>query len=155
MFLDYNTRGTFTQIWVLDLWKRTWLVFSQESLDRTKGNGFKLHQRRFMLDIEEIYSPKGWWGSGTGCPRRWWTHCPWRCSGTIWTWHWMAQLMGSGHSADVLGVRQDDLRHLSNDYDSVNQSTSSSAWKLVISKEVKRCYLWKLMLDVIACTDKL
>jgi len=25
-------------------------------------------------------SPKEWSGAGTGCPGRWWSHCPWRYS---------------------------------------------------------------------------
>ena len=24
-----------------------------------------------------------WSGAGTGCPGRWWSHCPWRCSRNI------------------------------------------------------------------------
>jgi len=30
-------------------------------------------------------SLKGWSGTGMGCPRRWWSHRPWRCSRKVWT----------------------------------------------------------------------
>ena len=28
-------------------------------------------------------SPKEWSGAGMGCPRKWWSHCLWRCSWNI------------------------------------------------------------------------
>jgi len=27
-------------------------------------------------------------GAGTGCPGRWWTHCPWSCSRNVWLFYW-------------------------------------------------------------------
>ena len=30
-------------------------------------------------------SLKVWSGTGMGCPERWWSHRPWRCSRNIWT----------------------------------------------------------------------
>jgi len=35
-----------------------------------------------------ISSQKELWCAGTGCPGRWWSHCPWRYSKTVWLWHW-------------------------------------------------------------------
>ena len=29
-------------------------------------------------------SPKGWSGTAMGCPERWWSHRPWRCSKKAW-----------------------------------------------------------------------
>ena len=29
--------------------------------------------------LGRISSQKEWWGTGMGCPGRWWSHCPWRC----------------------------------------------------------------------------
>jgi len=29
-------------------------------------------------------SLKEWSGSGMGCPGRWWSHRPWRCSSDVW-----------------------------------------------------------------------
>ena len=29
-------------------------------------------------------SLKGWSGTGMGCPERWWSHRPWRCSKHVW-----------------------------------------------------------------------
>ena len=43
------------------------------------GNGLQLCQGRFRLDIR-----KEQWHS---CPGRWCSHCPWRCSRTVWMWH--------------------------------------------------------------------
>jgi len=33
-------------------------------------------------------SLKEWSGMGTGCPERWWSHWPWRCSRNVWTLYW-------------------------------------------------------------------
>ena len=33
-------------------------------------------------------SLKGWSGTGMGCPERWWSHQPWRCSRNVWTLCW-------------------------------------------------------------------
>ena len=33
-------------------------------------------------------SLKGWSGTGLGCPERWWSHRPWRCSKKVWTLCW-------------------------------------------------------------------
>ena len=29
-------------------------------------------------------SLKGWSGTAMGCPERWWSHRPWRCSKSVW-----------------------------------------------------------------------
>lgn len=41
--------------------------------DRMQGNGHKLLQGRFRLDMRKKFYMKGWLGIGTGCPRMWWT----------------------------------------------------------------------------------
>ena len=35
----------------------------------------------------KISSPKVLLCSGPGCPGRWCSHCPWRCSRVVWMWH--------------------------------------------------------------------
>jgi len=33
--------------------------------------------------LGNISSPKEWSGTGMGCPGRWWSHHPWRCSRNV------------------------------------------------------------------------
>jgi len=37
--------------------------------------------------LVQIYSLKLWCCCGTGCPGKWWSLCPWRCSRTVEMWH--------------------------------------------------------------------
>jgi len=52
-------------------------------------------------------SPKGWSGSGTGCPGEWWSHHPWGCSRTMEMWYWVTWLVGSISGRWMVGL--DDL----------------------------------------------
>ena len=58
-------------------------LFSQVTSDRMRGNGLKLCQGRFRLDIRKISLLKEWSGIGTGCPGQWWSHHPWRGSNNM------------------------------------------------------------------------
>jgi len=53
--------------------------------DTMGGNDLRLCQGRFRLDIRKKFSKRV--AIGTGCPREWWGHCPWRCSRTVEMWH--------------------------------------------------------------------
>ena len=45
-------------------------LFSLVTNDRTQGNGRKMCQGRFSLILGKGSSPRGWWSTGTGSPRR-------------------------------------------------------------------------------------
>ena len=72
-------------------YKQEWQqLFTWLDSDRTRGNGFKLRQGRFRLDIRRKFFHTEWWHTGTGCPRRLWMPHPWRHSRPGWMWFWAA-----------------------------------------------------------------
>ena len=54
-------------------------LFNQVISDRTRGNGLKLCQGRFRLDIRKYFFTEWLLGVGMGCPGQWWSPHPWRC----------------------------------------------------------------------------
>lgn len=61
-------KGECSEVWVC--------FFSEVTSDRKRGNGLKLCQSWFKLDIRKNYSQKGWSGIGTGWPGKWWRSQP-------------------------------------------------------------------------------
>ena len=58
-------------------------LFSQVTSNRVRGNSLKLHQVRFDWILGKISLLREWSGIGTGCPGKWWSHHPWRCSKNV------------------------------------------------------------------------
>ena len=54
-------------------------LFTRGDPDRARGNGFKLKEGIFRLDVSGSFSLRVWWGAGTCCPKRLWMLHPWNC----------------------------------------------------------------------------
>ena len=61
------------------LWQDGGWPLLPHSSDGMRGNSLKLCQGGSGWILGKISSPKVWWGSGTACPGRQWSHRPWRC----------------------------------------------------------------------------
>jgi len=58
----------------------------------------------------KIFLMKEWSGIGIGCPGKWLSHRPWRCSRNVWIWHFWTFF--SRHSGVGLMIGLEDLRGL-------------------------------------------
>ena len=60
-------------------------LFSRVTSDRLEGMASSCTRERSGWTLGNTASLKGWSGTGMGCPERWWSHRPWRCSRNVWT----------------------------------------------------------------------
>ena len=65
-------------------YRRKGQTLSSVCCNRTRGNGFKLKEGRFRLDVRKRFYTLRMMRTGTGCPERWWMSCPWRHSKSGW-----------------------------------------------------------------------
>ena len=85
-----------------ELWRgRGWLLLPGNS-NRKRDNGLSCARGGSGWILGTISSQKEQWGSGTGCPGRWWSHHPWRCSRNTEMWHWETWAVGVGWCLDLV-----------------------------------------------------
>jgi len=63
-------------------WRSAWSIFFHVTSDKARV-GPKLRQGRFSWILGKISSLKEWSGAWMGCPGRWLSHCPQRCSRNV------------------------------------------------------------------------
>ena len=55
-------------------------LFSQVTAIGLEGMASSCTREDLGWTLGNTTSVKGWSGTGMGCPERWWSHQPWRCS---------------------------------------------------------------------------
>jgi len=83
-------------------------LISQVARDGTRSNGLSCVRGGLDWILGKKSLLKEWSDIGPGCPGKWWSHHPWRCSKNVYMWYfgiWFSRHGGVGLMVRLGGLR--------------------------------------------------